>query len=754
MNTTPGRSYCINVIEAPVSVYAVMEDDTRELIKELPKIGQAYVTALSGKIEFEGGKVGLTRPLPFDSALAAVPGEGEKGEPGEPGPKGERGADGPQGPQGPAGPQGPKGNQGDPGPQGPQGDRGEPGYQLTPEQQIQLDYLIKNYGRVPQTPLPSPTDTPSEEGNWSYLRDEDLSAYLSESLMLKPDGTLPVYACLFPWYQQSNSSVWSAPKCEPTDLPDWCNGVPHLFDCLKADGTAKQWRPSTSEVIGIDEYQGEQLWNWWSVNYIRCNNGNRRITAVEGMDTYKTEGEVDIGVMYAARWCFFGMVELPYGSSTRKYTLVVIAGGPMTDTRFPASYKSRLQEMGVTELKLFKECQRYSGTDYAVTAAPYGVHSRYNCVLGGNGTTGLKPRSQRGHLLTNVSHNQHVTGVTVTDGATGKKGTTNFGSKGAGYTGSGMDRNLFLILHLMVKSGTKNLQAYMTGQVNALKDGVACQLGSTAAAQVFSADSASPLVAPGSSVLVTKGAESGFQVNDFVSVGGTGRDFATTHQARGRIIGFYEHVHPDTNVAYTEIVLDLQYGKTSFTYTTSHSVTQQIPPTGTTDAIPGHYDGAAYNLTGGHASPCRVMGTEYGIGALSIFMDVVQEYTTGNLLRVYYATPQTPRQTESSFISSTYQLLGTCGKSGNYYAADAIVDVESGTYLQTAPVSGSGSSTTGFCDQTTKETSATSGFRAYWGYGSVYWFTGGASGLFGVCVNYGGYGAFLTYSNWFTAAFD
>lgn len=618
---------------------------------------------------------------------------------------------------------------------------------LSADAQAQLDYVIRNYGKVPQTPLPQPSENPGEEGDWSYLADSDLSAYLSESLLLKPDGTLPVYACLFPWYQQTNSVVWTSTECEVQYLPDWCNGTPWLFDCLKSDGTPKQWRPSTATDTGVDDYQGEQLWNWWNVNYIRCNNGNRRITAVEGMDTYKEEGEVDVGVMYATRYCFFGMVELPWNGTTRKYTLVVIAGGQMSDTRFPAAYKARLQEMGVTELKLFKECQRYNGANFDVTAAPYGVHSKYFCVLGGNGTTGLKPRSQRGHILTNVSHNQHVTGVTVTDGATGKKGVTNFQAKGAGYWGSGMDRNLFIILHLMIKSGTKNLQKYMTGQINALKDGVACQLGSTVAAEKL------PLVAPGSSVVVTKGAESGFQVNDFVSVGGNNqRDFGNSHQARGRILGFYDHIHPDTQVAYTEIVLELQYGKTSFAYTTSHYVTQQLAPSGVTDLVIGHYDGSPYNLTGSHATPCRVMGTEYGVGAFQIFMDVTHEFQAGNVLRLWYASPQTPRQTETAYIQGTYADLGTYGKSGSYYAADAVANVESGTYSQTAPVSGSGSSTTGFCDQVYKDGN-TSGMRAYWAYGGVNWLTGSAAGLFGVIVVGGGVTNLAT-GYWSAAACD
>jgi hypothetical protein len=615
---------------------------------------------------------------------------------------------------------------------------------LSTDNQAQLDYLIRNYGMVPQTPLPTPSENPAEEGNWEYLSDAVLSAYVSDAKMLKPDGTVPVYACLFPWFQQSKTNIWSSTECEPELLPDWCNGTPWLFDCLKADGTAKQWRPSTAFETGIDDYQGEYLWTWWNVNYIRCNNGNRRITAVEGMDTYREEGEVDVGVMYATRYCFFDCVELQVGETTRKFELVVIAGAPMTDPRFNADYKARLQSMGVTELKLFKECQRYNGESYEVTPAPYGVHSKYFCVLGGEGTTGCKPRSQRGHMLTNVSHNTMVNGSSATDGATGKRGVTNFQSKGAGYWGSGMDRNLFLILHLMLKSGSKNTQKYMTGQVNGLKENVACQLGSSVA------EAELELVAPGSSVIVAKGAEAGFQVNDFVSVGGNGADFGSTHNARGRIIGFYDHVHPTTNVAYTEIVLELQYGKTTFSYTTSNVIRQQLPPCGVTDAIIGHYDGSPYNLTGGHASPCRVMGTEYGMGALQICMDVAQEYQEGNLLRIWWASPQTPRQTESAYIKSSYADLGTYGIKGGFWVADATADIETGTYKQTGPASGGTSSTAGHCDYVDKDGS-TSGVRAYWCYGGVSWLTGSGTGLF--CVGVGNYGV-LTYAGWCAAVCD
>lgn len=620
----------------------------------------------------------------------------------------------------------------------------------SPERQAQLDYLVRNYGPAPQTPLPSPSEDPGEEGDWEYLQDADLTAYFSDALMTRDYGRLPVYGVLLPWYNQTTGSAWTATECAPELLPAWCNGTPWLFDSLKSDGSPKQWLPATATDPGVDDYQGEHLWTWWNCNYIRCNNGNRRITAVEGMDSYKEEGDIDVGVMFATRYFYFGKVRLTANGEPRDYTLVVMAGGKMTDPRFPADYKARLQEMGVEQLLLWKECQRYQ-SDGSFIAAPYGLHSKYFCVLGGEGTTNLKPRSQKGHLLTNISYNQFVIGASVTDGVyygdnnVRHYGVTNFQAKGAGYFGSGMDRNLFLILHLMIKSGTKDLQKYMTGQVNALNSAVECQLGSTVAAEKL------PLVAPGSSVIVTKGAESPFRVNDFVSVGGTGRDFGTTHQARGRILGFYDHIHPDTQVAYTEIVLELQYGKTSFTYTTSHYVTQQLAPSGVTDLVIGHYDGAAYNLTGSHAGPCRVMGTEYGVGALQIFMDVTNEFQTGNVVRLWHASPQTPRQTAEQYIRDTYADLGTYGKSGGYYAADAVVDVEKGTYTQTAPISGSGSSTTGLCDRVNKDNS-TSGMRAYWAYGGVEWVSGSDAGLFSVGL--GGNYSVLTTGVWIAGVCD
>ena len=604
-----------------------------------------------------------------------------------------------------------------------------------------LDYIIKNYGPNPVSPLPAPSDHPYEEGDWEYLKDEDLSSYVNEDKALNSEGFYKVYGVLLPCYKQHDNSTWSDTTCNPGLLPSWCDGDPKIFD-----SKGRKWSPSTIDVSGEDDFQGEYLFTWWNCNYIRCDNANRRIVAVEGMEHYAETGDADVGVMFAKFYWYMGNVDLETATGAKKtFTIVVKSPAPMDDPKFPADVKEKLTSMGITQLYLWKECVRWT-EDYEY-AAPYGVHSKYFSVLGGSSPTYCKPRSQKGHLLTNVSHNGFVVGGNVTDGATGYKGVTNYNSKGIGFRGSGMDRNLFILIHILLKSADKNTQKYMSGQVNSLVGQTQCRLGSTEAEATFT------LAAPGKSVLVNRGAETAYTLNMFVSVGGTGRDVGNAHQCRGQVKGYAYHTHPTTGQEYAEIILDLQYGKEAFTYTTGHYIMEQLPPSGTTDLVPGHRDGSAYILTGAHSTPCRMMGTEYGVGAFQIFLDVTREYKPGNVLKLWYANPRLPRQTDSSYIANTYTDLGTEGISGSYYVCDIEVDHITATY-KTVSIAGNNSSTTGYCDRVDKDGS-TSGFRAYWAFGSVDNMAGSSSGLVASgCVGYWGGNVSLAGAVWCGASCD
>ena len=69
MQTTPGQSYCVNVLTAPVEVQAVYADGTIESLKTLDQEGQYTFIAMSAETRFIGGEIGKqVLPVPFNSA--------------------------------------------------------------------------------------------------------------------------------------------------------------------------------------------------------------------------------------------------------------------------------------------------------------------------------------------------------------------------------------------------------------------------------------------------------------------------------------------------------------------------------------------------------------------------------------------------------------------------------------------------------------------------------------------------------------
>lgn len=99
--TITGKAYIVNVLAAPLSLYAVLPDGSRELLRTITETGQHFFIAQSGATLFEGGAYGLITG-PFDAARVAIGGgagsttatpgpKGEKGDPGEKGDKGDPG---------------------------------------------------------------------------------------------------------------------------------------------------------------------------------------------------------------------------------------------------------------------------------------------------------------------------------------------------------------------------------------------------------------------------------------------------------------------------------------------------------------------------------------------------------------------------------------------------------------------------------------------------------------------------------------
>lgn len=321
--------------------------------------------------------------------------QGPKGDTGATGPQGEKGETGETGPQGPEGPQGPKGETGDTGPQGetgPQGPQGNPG---------------------PQGPQGEPgEDAPqiddaqaSPEHPWSGAKVADeLSKLPQESL----ERTIETYYALRRTGKVYQTKLWKY-AANPTSTGE-----------KLLDNAGLVFEPSTDTVDGQDDYADIPLFQWVNCNYIRDDDGAARPIAIEGMDSYKTSGAVDVGAMQMSFWW-------NWDATPEDHVLVTVS-----DTPHP--------ELGLVP---WPECVKADGT-----VLPWCIGSSY---ISGEASDGLL-RSQPGLLPALFqSHNGMI---------------TNYQLKGPGYWGAGAVRNLWQILWIAIKGATKNSQSLFYGCTN------------------------------------------------------------------------------------------------------------------------------------------------------------------------------------------------------------------------------------------------------------------------------------------------
>lgn len=321
--------------------------------------------------------------------------QGQKGDTGAPGPQGEKGETGETGPQGPEGPQGPKGETGDTGPRGeigPQGPQGNPG---------------------PQGPKGDPgEDAPqiddaqaSPEHPWSGAKIADeLSKLPQESL----ERTIETYYALRRTGKVYQTKLWKY-AANPTSTGE-----------KLLDNAGLIFEPSTGTAEGQDDYADTPLFQWVNCNYIRDDDGAARPIAIEGMDSYKTSGAVDVGAMQMSFWW-------NWDATPEDHVLVTVS-----DTPHP--------ELGLVP---WPECVKADGT-----VLPWCIGSKY---ISGTASDGLL-RSQPGLLPALFqSHDGMI---------------TNYQLKGPGYWGAGAVRNLWQILWIAIKGATKNSQSLFYGCAN------------------------------------------------------------------------------------------------------------------------------------------------------------------------------------------------------------------------------------------------------------------------------------------------
>ena len=469
------------------------------------------------------------------------------------------------------------------------------------------------------------------------------------------------------------------------------------------DNSGLVFKPSTDSEIGQDDYLNGQnpLFEWVNVNYIRDADGTARPIAIEGTDSYKTEGAVDVGAMQMSFWW-------KWDTSNPEYDLITISDLPHP-------------ELG---LEPWVECTKADGT-----ILPWCVGSKY---ISGKATDG-KLRSQPNLKPERAqSHNNMI---------------TNYQTKGDGYWGAGACRNVFQFIFNAIKGGTKNSQTLFAGCTS-------YSFQYDAAVQSEEAHTYFP---------VTNAQASNIVVGGYVSVGygySTGstisndRGYDSVHAYADSVkVLSIEDLDGNNKAVYLDIPEEDAFDTMPHVYSESLSapviLTSIHYRSGATDAVRGRHDGSPGSNTDGKY-PYRVQGREYAVGAYIVASDTVIDLQSDFTKHILVASKGVAHSSSDATIRSTYEHIGTipaaeAGNNADWWIGDCGFDNSSGTWYPSAEGSGSAQ---GYGDRVyAGGSSATSGTREYLQGGSMLFGTNAGS----ACLGCGGE---LGSGYWYSAACD
>ena len=412
------------------------------------------------------------------------------------------------------------------------------------------------------------------------------------------------------------------------------------------DNAGLVFEPSTDTVEGQDDYLNGQnpLFEWCNVNYIRDADGTARPIAIEGTDSYKTEGAVDVGAMQMSFWW-------KWDASNAEYDLITIS-----DTPHP--------ELGLVP---WVECVKADGT-----VMPWCIGSKYISGIASDGKLrsqpGLKPERMQ-------SHNSMI---------------INYQQKGAGYWGAGACRNLFQIIMLAIKGGMKSSQTLFSGTTS----------------YNFQYSAAVQSSTPHTYFPVTNAQAANIIVGGCVSVGYGGNNNGAANNDRGQStmhayadnvkVLSIEDLDENNKAVYLDIPEDDAFSTEPHVYTEELSAPIMLSSmhwySGATDAVRGRHDGSPVSNTDGK-HPYRIQGREYAVGGYCIASDTMTWQNEDGTRTVYAAKKGTPHSSAQATIQSTYKVVGTIpvhssGTVTDYYIGDDGADEETGAWYPAMQGSG------------------------------------------------------------------
>lgn len=469
------------------------------------------------------------------------------------------------------------------------------------------------------------------------------------------------------------------------------------------DNAGLVFEPSTNTEEGQDDYLNGQnpLFEWCNVNYIRDADGTARPIAIEGTDSYKTEGAVDVGAMQMSFWW-------KWDASNAEYDLITIS-----DTPHP--------ELGLVP---WVESVKADGT-----VLPWCIASKYVSGMAADG----KLRSQPGlNPEWKQSHNNMI---------------INYASKGTGYSGAGAARNLFQIVMNAIKGATKSSQTLFKGctSYNMQYDAAVQSEETHTYFPVTNAQAANLVV--GSCVSVGYAANNNGELNK-----DRGQSSVHAYAERVKILKI-EALDDNNSAVYLDIQEEEAFGTMPVALTEELNAPIMLSTmhwySGQTDAVKGHHDGSPVSNTSGKY-PYRVQGREYAVGGYIVASDMTMDVQADYTKKVYVAEKGTEHTSVEATIRSTYKQIGTipaaaAGNNADWWVGDVAVDMETGAWYPA--VEGSGGSQ-GMGDRCyAGGSTATSGMRE-WVQGGFLW---NGSGAGSACL-YCGLG--LSNARWHSLACD
>ena len=416
-------------------------------------------------------------------------------------------------------------------------------------------------------------------------------------------------------------------------------------------------------------------------NYIRHDNEDYELTAIEGEDGYSETGTVDV--------CSFGPMFYYRKEDKGDYFLWSWSDTPH-------------EELG---LKPFQK-----NADGSVPA--YWLLSAFPSVAGSDGL----PHSQPGKkILRNQSYgNIHQ----------------NYQRKGAGYLGCGKERQTFCMIFNAIKGGQKSSRKISQGVNNWNFQFDAAEQRSEKATYfpVTAAQAANLEV--GLCVSVGYGSNNNGAVNK-------DRGNRTMHSYADDVkILRIEDLASGNKAVYLDISEGFTTAPVKLTDTLNAPITMSSMciHTGETKKVIGKHDGAAVSNTSAR-HPYRIQGVEYQVGAYHVAANTVMVFKSDYSKDVYIREKGTAWSDNENIVKSTYKLVGNIpasadGKGIDWWVGDVGIDEETGAWW---PIAATDSSDRGMGSRVYAGGTATSGTRESLETGGL----GGGASSGSACVNCG-----------------